>query len=229
MSVQKPMPPRPPEPPPPPPSPAKQGGVIGKFVKLVLFVAIVAGAVTMYVHGKRLGEARAIAQKSPNETPEVARQKAKFLPPWNWTTDEWDSYKAWVFKMSSEAKTAVSEKTLAARDALKAKIAEMRQKSPAEPQTTSTPPATTTGTGAAPMGPSPTAPQPASMAQNPDAQRAHRLVMEASELWEKHDFPAAKAKLDEAQAILAKLPSGDPAVEEDRRLAHDLLEDIAAR
>src|SRR5438067_11456865 len=86
----------------------RRGSFIGKLVKLVLLLAIAFGGYTGYIHSKNVGEARAIAAKPAGQTDEVARQSAKMVPPWDWTSTERNEYVNMVSELARKGSSVAS-------------------------------------------------------------------------------------------------------------------------
>jgi len=210
--------------------PAKSGGIAGKLVKVVLLLAIVGGGASMYMHGTHVGQDRAVSA-NPTQMQAVSRQNATWVGPWEWTSEEWSGLKGTVVTASKDMKSTVSEKS----KELASRVQDWRRKSSsaAGGAAASTTPVAGGETGAAASAGTAAAPVPPPAGTlSPDAQRAHRLVQEGSDLWEKHDLAASKAKLDEAMVILKQLQAQTPvqaSVADDVKLASDLLEDINSR
>lgn len=200
------------------PQPArKKGSLLGKVVKLVLFVAVVGAIASMAWQGKRLGEERARAAGQ-----DLAA--AKMVWPWEWTTPQWEGWFTTVKMFGQQAEEKAKTAGLAAKEKIATTIAEFKKSRSGGTTTTATTPAPAT-TGTTPAA-APETPAPAGF------EDAAKLVEEGEAAWEAHNFDAAKAKLTEAIAKLKPLAEQkpvNPKVEKALDLANQLLEDMAAR
>jgi len=205
----------------PAPAPSKKGKVLGFF----FFAIVVVAGGSMFWHGKIIGEERAKAEGKPVT-------EAKAVMPWEWSSEQWRSWYGDAKEAGHEAGAAVSEKV----KALKAKIAEFRSGSSAQPTatpTTPTTPATPPGTSAPPSNTTaPATPPPATVGLPDGFAEAKQLVDDGSAAWEKNDFKTAKPKLLEAKAKLEPMAAKQPVAPEVTKsldLAKQLIEDIESR
>jgi hypothetical protein len=224
---------RKPEPPPQQPAPAKKGGFFGKLVKLVIFATVAGAVVTMAMHARKIGEDRAIAQKGAGETDEQARMKAAFVPPWQWTSTEWDGYATWITTLGKQAGSTISARAQQLKSKGEEFIAEWKQKQAANATSTTS---TTSGASATATQPKEAgagaAGKPAEPPLPEGFNQAAELVREGNLLWQDNKLAEAKPKLEEAVKLLKPMAEKKPAhpmVEKALDLAQQLLEDIAAR
>ncbi len=227
---------RKPESPAAPPAPErKKGGFFRKLFKTVVLLAVLATIGSMVWHGMKLGEERAVEKWKQNpagRTEQQARAESSLVPPWQWTTVEWEGWWMTVRSLGSRAGAKIAAQTAALREYASERWKAMSAAAASDPAGAH--PAGATGDAPrAPAAPPTASGTPAAPAKlGLDFDRAIALLKEGEALWMQNDLRGARPKMEEAVRLLSELKERHPAdgrVEKAHRLASDYLDNINSR
>jgi hypothetical protein len=218
------------KPEPPPPAPARKSGFFSRLLKFVFLVAILAALGSMAWHGKKLGEEKAIRSRPASVTAEEARANATMVPPWQWSTTDWEGWWIMVRTFGARAGASIAAQTASLKEKGSALWKDISAPKPAGATTPTTPASGGPATTPPPQGK--TEAPPAAAELPAEFGRAVTLLGEGKDLWERNDLKGARPKLEEALKILDPLRKQYPAetrVEKAYELASQYLEDVNSR